>query len=731
MISENQLTILLITPPLTQLNTPYPATSVIKGFLVEKEYSVHQADLGLELILDLFRPIRLQKIFDQIRHHPNANRFARLLALESDYLKTVNPVIRFLQDRDLTLSHLICREGFLPQGPRFEMAEDLDWAFGTLGSQDRARFLATQFINDLADIVRTFISSDFGFVRYAERLALSATNFSNLEVELQKQNNLLDEILFERLSILLNTIQPDLVGLTVPFPGSLFGALKCGHYIKTNAPATTVVMGGGYINTELRNFRNPAVFQYTDFITLDDGEAPILQIARLLEGRCERKELVRTFCLDQDRVVYIDTKVEPSHAGRATPDYSDLKLDQYLSVLDMANPMHRLWSDGRWNKLMLAHGCYWGKCAFCDVSLDYINRVETERAGRLVDRIEAIIEQTGQSGFHFIDEAAPPYLLKELAIEILRRDLTISWWTNVRFENRFNAGLCELLAASGCIAVAGGLETVSDRLLKKMNKGVTLVQAARVADHFQDAGVMVHAYLMYGFPTQTSQETIDALEYVRQFFKNGLLQSGFWHRFALTAHSPVGLNPDHYGIVITGPDPGDFARNELQYSEVSGASHEQFDCGLQKALYNYMHGIGLEAPLSDWFDFDIPDPAIPPNQVRQYLRKRRKKAHKSQQLLWTGPMPIIEKTVRHKKGKTAATCQLLFQRCSHRRSIRTSARTAEWLIHQLEKTTPANHLRMTLDDLKTSYCAEVDKDFEAFRRGSLWKALKSEGLLLI
>lgn len=54
---------------------------------------------------------------------------------------------------------------------------------------------------------------------------------------------------------------------------------------------------------------------------------------------------------------------------------------------------------------------------------------------------------------------------------------------------------------------------------------------------------MVHAYLMYGFPTQTAQETIDSLEMVRQMFEQGIIQSGFWHQFAMTAHSPVGLDP--------------------------------------------------------------------------------------------------------------------------------------------------------------------------------------------
>lgn len=63
-----------------------------------------------------------------------------------------------------------------------------------------------------------------------------------------------------------------------------------------------------------------------------------------------------------------------------------------------------------------------------------------------------------------------------------------------------------------------------------MEKGVTIAQVARVTDGFTQAGIMVHAYLMYGFPTQTTQETIDSLEVVRQLFQAGIVQSGYWHR---------------------------------------------------------------------------------------------------------------------------------------------------------------------------------------------------------
>jgi hypothetical protein len=304
-----------------------------------------------------------------------------------------------------------------------------------------------------------------------------------------------------------------------------------------------------------------------------------------------------------------------------TPTWDGLPISDYLSLLDMLNPMHRLWSDGRWNKLTVAHGCYWKKCSFCDVSLDYIGRYETASAAVLADRIEAIVRETGQTGFHFVDEAAPPKALKSLALELIKRDLNISWWGNIRFEKTFTPELCQLLAQSGCIAVSGGLEVASDRLLKLMKKGVTVEQVARVTRAFSDAGVLVHAYLMYGFPTQTVKDTVDALEYVRQFFSHGCIQSGFFHRFTCTVHSPVGLNPSDYGVTLEPLPPTSFAKNDVGFKDPTNVDHAALGVGLRKAIYNYMHGIGLEEDVRTWFTFKVPRTSVAPHFIERALEQ--------------------------------------------------------------------------------------------------------------
>ena len=615
--------VLSLIPPMTQLNVPYPSTAYLTGFLRSRGVAATQADIALALVLDLFSAEGLGEIRKCIAAIPLKKRSPGLRGFDKQfdrYLATVGPAVAFLQGRDPSIGHRIAGRNFLPEGPRFaaldayideDGGDPLTWAFGMLGIQDRARHLATLYLDDLADVLRDAVDSRFEFVRYGESLARSQPTFEPLAHALAGPPTLVDATL-EKLTLqAVDRDRPDVVLLSVPFPGSVYGAFRMAQAIKAKHPGIVTVLGGGYVNTELRELKEPRVFDHFDYVMLDDGERPILALLDYLEGKRPRLNLVRTFARVDGKVRYFNAS-EPDipFAEVGTPTWDGLPLDRYLSLLDMLNPMHRLWSDGRWNKLTVAHGCYWKKCSFCDTNLDYIGRYDGAPAALLVDRIEQIVAETGQTGFHFVDEAAPPKALKALADELQRRNRAISWWGNIRFEKSFTPELCHQLADSGCIAVSGGLEVASDRLLQLMKKGVSVDQVARVTRAFSDAGILVHAYLMYGFPTQTVQDTVDALEYVRQLFAEGCIQSGFFHRFACTVHSPVGKHPEEYGIRLKPLPPVTFATNDVEFIDPTGVDHDRLGQALTKALYNYMHGIGLDEDVRAWFDDRVPKPRV-------------------------------------------------------------------------------------------------------------------------
>nr|WP_290933811.1 radical SAM protein [Haliscomenobacter sp.] len=415
-----------------------------------------------------------------------------------------------------------------------------------------------------------------------------------------------------------------------------------------------------------------------------------------------------------------------------TPDYSDLLLDQYISAIEVVNPMHRMWSDGRWNKLTMAHGCYWGKCTFCDISLDYIKLYEPVAAQMLCDRMEEMIQQTGQHGFHFVDEAAPPALMRALALEIIRRKLTVTWWTNIRFEKNFTRDLCQLLKASGCIAVSGGLEVASDRLLELIQKGVTVAQVAKVTRNFTEAGIMVHAYLMYGFPTQTAQETIDSLEMVRQMFEAGILQSGFWHQFALTAHSPVGMNPAQFKINIEPGCSGTFANNDILFTDPVGVDHDAFSFGLKKSLLNYMHGIGFDFPLQDWFEVKVPRTKIPKEYIVNALNEDEIHSVKpSAKVVWLGNKPDLEISTKTKRGETWESALLTFYTIKDTLSIKVEVPQGKWVMEILDKIRVDASETLTFQQVKDDYEAAGLEDFELFWYNKPFNKLANFGLLTL
>ena len=727
-------TVFLITPPFTQLNTPYPATVYLKGFLNTKNITSFQADLGIEVTLELFSKNGLEQLFAQINSGRKelSENAERIVALQQDYVNTIDGVILFLQGNDPTLAHQIVKRGFLPEASRFAQLDDLQYAFGSMGTQDKAKHLATMYLEDLSDLITECVDAHFGFSRYAERLGRSANSFDELYAALNKDYTFIDNILIKILAVRVEEVQPKLVALSVPFPGTLYAAFRIGQWVKKNYPEVRVAMGGGFPNTELRSLSDARVFEFLDFIILDDGEAPLENLVKHIDGELPADGLKRTFILENGAVTYVNNEscADYKQGQVGTPDYSDLLLDKYISAIEVVNPMHSLWSDGRWNKLTMAHGCYWGKCTFCDISLDYIKLYEPIAAQVLCDRIEEIIAQTGQTGFHFVDEAAPPALMRALALEIIRRKITISWWTNIRFERSFTRDLCLLLKASGCIAVSGGLEVAADRLLELIQKGITVAQVARVNKHFTEAGIMVHAYLMYGFPTQTAQETIDSLEMVRQMFQAGILQSAFWHQFAMTAHSPVGLAPEQFGVKKDTEAIGTFANNDIVHLDPTGADHDTFTLGLKKSLLNYMHGACFDYPLQKWFDMKVPKTTVLPEYISGILNEEEYTSwNPNAKIVWIGKAPKMEFVTKSKKGNTWELASLTFVGKRESMDIKVDKEQGIWLAEMLQKVSVENAKTYTAQEVKDSYEAAGLEDFELFWDNKPVNGLYKVGLL--
>ncbi len=505
--------LLLLTPPLVQTNTPYPATMHLTGFLRENGCAVEQRDLSIKVVRDIL-----------------------------------------LAHGDETTEELL----ELLSGP----------------APAEAKLAASAVIDELALAIRDEIDPSFGFSRYAERISASAADFGVIE-RLVKRRGVIDRPLERHLEAAIEETRPTVIGVTCPFPGTLVAAFKIARYVKRRHPGIRLVLGGGFVSTELREMTDKRPYRYFDEFQFDEGYESLLRLCG--------KRLARPV------------------PAFVRPDYDGIDLGEYFDVVETANPMHRLWSVGRWVKLVMSRGCYWHRCAFCDVKLPYIAACEVPDPNEIVDAMDGFSATSGSSAFHFVDEAMPPKLVEGVAREILRRRLKCIWWGNVRFDLGFTPQLVKLMAKAGCVAVTGGLECANDRLLKLMNKGITLASAKRVLARFRSAGILVHGYLMYGFPTETEAEAFGALDFVRGLFREGLLTSAFWHRFALTVHSPIAAEPGRFGIEVVRPRQRRvFCRNELAYREAGAPDWGRIGKVLELALYNYLEGRGLGKSMRYW-----------------------------------------------------------------------------------------------------------------------------------
>jgi hypothetical protein len=242
---------------------------------------------------------------------------------------------------------------------------------------------------------------------------------------------------------------------------------------------------------------------------------------------------------------------------------------------------------------------------------------------------------------------------------------------------------------------------------------------------------MVHAYLMYGYPTQTIQETVDSLEMVRQLFEIGILQSGFWHQFAMTAHSPVGMYPEKFGVVKETEAIGTFANNDINFIDSTGIDHNQFSFGLKKSLYNFMHGICFDYPLQDWFEFKIPKTKIPEDFIFNAISEENDLSIKpNSKVVWLGGTPSVSYFTKTKKGSSWEMITLTFHDKKETYSVQMNKEHGDWLLELLNKITVSNTKIYTLQEIKSDFESAFE-NFELFWFSKAVVTLKGTLLLIL
>ena len=709
---------LLIIPPFTQLNSPYASLPFLKGTLNKFNKEADLLDLSIETASKLFCSKSLSSLAEESAKTLSANNeiVKFFIGNKEQYIDIIDDVMDFLRDKNNNIAEKILSGNYLPRGKTVSSA--LDKIEFNIPSEDHAKYLASLFIDDIFLFYREF-SPGYELSKYQEKLGLNAGTFDKIYDYVKNSEDIITETMYSILDK-INLDDYQLVGISIPFPGNLAAGLKTAKYIKSKFSHIKIVLGGGYINTELRNLSEPRIFEFVDFITLDDGEQPLLSILDLLDNKITETELCRTFVLKDNKVIYIDNTKLPKFSGKniGIPNYDGLPLDKYFSIIESINPMYKLWSVRNMNKLRLAQGCYWHKCKFCDTSLPYIKQFKMMPVDILIEQIKEMIQQTNVRSFHFVDEAIPPSLAIELAIKLLQEQMDIEWWGNIRLEKEFTEDVCKLLSLSGCIAVVAGLESGSDLTLKAMNKGINLEQAVEVCYNFSSNDILVHTYLIYGFPGESEQELVNSVEASRQMFEAKIVDSAYWHRFSLTCHSDVYKNKENYKISILNDKINPFANNDVRYIDLENKNIDNYSLGLKKATYNFMLNSCLDNDIKSWFEFKAPKPTLKRNTVENILNNYSIEVSMKKRLLWLGYEVDFKKGILSVNGINGLV------------EFELPDVLGNWL-EKIISSANINNDKFTLSDAENIFPKDMDISFIDILNNELWEDLNIAGLILI
>ncbi len=472
--------VVIIQPPLVQLNTPYPAGAYLSSFFknhIEKSSginSVRWIDLSNILFKKIFSHEGLEKIFTASSKRAlnlasraekdgddntafQLRRYISQRELWCKWIENILTIVSAKKESGRELVHEFVRSAHVPRGLRMEnYISSLNRDVGA----DDAEILASLALADIADYISVAYDENFSLVRYAESIATSTAEFSQAEEALSAP--ILNDFMIPALREYVQGILPrTLFCISVPFPGNFAASLSCARWLKENFPESIIAFGGGYINTELRGISEKRFFNYADFISYDRGYGSFLHVFSKIKNTGFEKSKIfdgekfyRTKYLFDEKIV--EPLSENDSAGSVSavsngvgsretdsrrtdssgddslykkilcsenkitsvliPDYSDIDFSNYPRLADDVNPMHRIWNDGTWIKAYLAYGCYWHRCSFCDTTLEYVYGYCRTDSKKLYEGLYNQAKQKGVYGIHFVDEACPPAALEQFAL---------------------------------------------------------------------------------------------------------------------------------------------------------------------------------------------------------------------------------------------------------------------------------------------------------------------------
>jgi radical SAM superfamily enzyme YgiQ (UPF0313 family) len=473
--------IILIYPPLTNPRTPHLSLPALSAYLKTKGYEIKIRDLNLDFF------------YESLNEEALAEAYLDLEEREA--------ILNSLQT--LQKAKAICLDESTPAKERKEAKKRLKWAYDRL------------FKKHEANVDLESISQCISMFTDEQQAPLTAFYGKRIIPWLQKEN-------------------PDLVGISVPFPSQLGPSFSLARTIKQTLPHIHITLGGPQITklaSDLACYLK--IFTYVDSLVVFEGEKPLMALLSALKESRPLSVVPNLIFRKDDRIVFNPTTDPEPLNQLPTPDFRDLHLGRYL-LGELMIP------------LITSRGCYWGKCSFCTYREIHKQVKELRDPSLVVKDLKFLSEKYQCKIFRIVDDALPPKSCRALSTEILAAGLDIRWKCSARLEKTFTPDLCRVMARAGCYKVMFGLESYNQRVLNLMKKGIRVAHIKSILKNFKDAGIQTHVSCMTGFPTETKEEA----EETRRFLETNRDLYTTWgvQTFSLEGGTEIDRHPEKFGI---------------------------------------------------------------------------------------------------------------------------------------------------------------------------------------
>lgn len=504
--------VVLLYPPPSNPEQPYSSLPTLTAFLRNSGIQVIQKDIGIEVFNELLTPEMLSKSRDRALTIANSKNWIT----KKDYYKEFFYTIGF---SDYVISHITKAKQIMHDEKLFYDIKLYKWAVSII-----------KLACDLVSL--PYYPSKFQPGDYNLNFDLTLEGLSKAIIN--ENENLFLKIFEKEIAPQILLMKPLLVGISVTYPSQIVPAFTLSKILKSSAPHLHINIGGAVINHMKDSIlENPLFFQFADSFTIGEGETALLTLTQCLQECRELENVPNLITKINGKPYFYNLHWHENINELPCPDFDGLDLKRYFSPEPVL-------------LLSTARGCYYGKCAFCDVSKNTRNIYRKMEDSQIINNLRNLNKKYNVKRFFFSDDTMPPENML-LVAGLVKNELNeVTWQSETRFEKILTPEFISNLKEGGCRQLIFGLESASQRVLDMMNKGSSIKNSIMIIESCFNNGISINLQTFIGFPTEIYEEAMETVDFLISN-ENKISSIGFG-KFDLCKNTPVYNESSKYGI---------------------------------------------------------------------------------------------------------------------------------------------------------------------------------------